>query len=349
MCTFPHPEAVRAGHRFVTANLGNPGLCPGTAELEGEVLDMLGTLFHADPSTRGGSFVTGGTEANLTALWTFRNLTGKKELVLPRSAHFSLVKAADILGLRVRWALLDAAGRARTEGVARLLGPRTAAVVAVAGSTELGAVDPVAEIAEICERRGIPLHVDASFGGFILPFLGPEDLNPGPFDFRLPGVWSLGADFHKMGMAPIPSGVLLLKDRSLTKAIEMDSPYLSNPRLPGLLGTRPSFTVAAAYTALTRLGRSGYRRLIRSCLRRTRKLRDGLERLGFSPVCDPFLNILAVRPPTGRLDPLVLSLTRKGWDVSTLPKVGALRLVVMPHVSEKAAQEFLDDVARALK
>lgn len=75
MCTNPHPLARKVYSRFLETNLGDSGLFPAIAELEREAVNMLGNLLSN--SEASGHIVTGGTEANLLALWTAKKLSGK--------------------------------------------------------------------------------------------------------------------------------------------------------------------------------------------------------------------------------------------------------------------------------
>jgi tyrosine decarboxylase/aspartate 1-decarboxylase len=347
LCTQPHPASAPWILPFLTANLGNPGLCPGTARLSEELLQELLGLYHAPRTGAGGWWVSGATEANVTALWVFRNLTGGSEVVLPVSAHFSLVKALDLLRLRPRWVPVDAAGRMDVRKARDRLGRRTAAVVALAGSTELGAVDPIAEVSDMALGAGVPLHVDAALGGFLLPFLPANARQRFPFDFRLPGVRSLAVDPHKLGQAPIPSGVLLFRRLAETASVEVDSPYLSDPRARGLLGTRPSASIAATYAVVHTLGSGGYRREARRLLSLTRWLAREGRRLGLEPVTEPVLNVVAFRHP----NPVGVQswMLQRGWDVSAIERPRALRFVLMPHVRESLLPRLRDDLASALR
>lgn len=346
MCTQPVPAARVAATEFPTANLGNPGLCPGTARLEEEVVSILLDLYHAPPFGAGGWVLSGGTEANITALWMARNATRGKEVILPESAHFSFRKALDLLSLEPRWVPLDAQGRSRPDEVRRLLSARTAAIVAVAGTTELGAVDPIEEIGALAEARGVPLHVDAAFGGFVLPWLERPE-GPWKFDLEVRGVSSLAVDPHKMGGAPVGSGALLVRRREMAETISVPSPYLSAPQNTGLLGTRASSAVAATYTALLGLGREGYRSQAVRCLELTRLLLEGGRRLGLRPVVEPTMNIVAFhhRRPTAVQDALVA----RGWDVSALKEPSGLRFVVMPHATRRTVAGLLKELARAIR
>src|SRR2546428_3920797 len=162
----------------------------------------------------------------------------------------------------------------------RKVGRNTAAVVAVAGTTELGQVDPIDEIGELCRDRAF-LHVDAAFGGFVLPFLDHPDTPP--WDFRVAGVSSLVLDAHKMGMATIPASHLLVREAKHFEGIAVESPYLTSVYQTSLLGTRNSAGVAAAYAAMRSLGRDGYRRIVARCMKNTALIVDRAREAGIEP------------------------------------------------------------------
>ena len=89
MCTKPLPIAEKAYWLFLSSNLGDPGLFPGSVQLEKELITQLTTLLHGENCV--GYLVSGGTEANLMALLAARNMAqvSQPEVVLPESAHFS--------------------------------------------------------------------------------------------------------------------------------------------------------------------------------------------------------------------------------------------------------------------
>ena len=76
-----------------------------------------------------------------------------------------------------------------------------------------GVMDPVAEIAQLGEQLGIPVHVDACLGGFLIGFAEQAGLHLAPFDFRLSGVTSMSADTHKFGYAPKGSSVIMYSSK----------------------------------------------------------------------------------------------------------------------------------------
>ena len=216
MCTLPHPLAVRAHEMFLETNLGDPGLFPGVADLEERVVQMLGELLGCVNAS--GYVSTGGTESNIQAIRAARNEAGKKDanIVVPASAHFSFDKIGDLLCLEVRKAELDECLKVDIGSVESLVDDRTIALVGIAGTTEFGQVDPIEDLAKMAVERQIHMHVDAAFGGFVLPFL-ERDLH---WDFSVPGVSSITIDPHKMGMSIIPSGGLLFRGQQCMSHLE---------------------------------------------------------------------------------------------------------------------------------
>ncbi len=331
MCTLPHPVAVRAHVQFMETNLGDPGLFPGTASLERLLIERLGTLFHL-PSAYGYA-TSGGTESNIQALRMARETKprGNEEpnVVLPESAHFSFKKACDILSLGVRTVPLDSEFRMDPAAAMEMVDRNTCCVVGIAGTTEYGMVDPIGELAKIADDLGIFFHVDAAFGGMVLPFL--ED--PPAFDFSLPGVSSIAVDPHKMGMSTIPAGVLLVRNRDALCSLMVDTPYLSIKQGYTLSGTRPGAPVAGALAVLEYFGIEGMRDLVAGCMKNTRRLIDGMEAYGIPRVVTPDVNV-ATFHPAKVVPPWVVSWTRNGH----------LRLVCMPHVHAGVIESFLKDI-----
>ncbi len=344
MCTEPHEIARRAYSMFWEANLGNPGLCPGTGELHEELIGMLGRML-GDPAA-SGYLVSGGTESNVTALWIARKVTGKKEVIVPRSVHFSFTKAVDLLGMKAIPVDLDETYAADLGQVERAIGPDTAAVVGVAGTTELGVVDPIPQMGELC-GDGACLHVDAAFGGFVIPFLKEMGHDIPDFDLSVPNAFSLCVDPHKMGMSTIPAGALLLRNGEHLENIAVDSPYLTTLRHTALQGTRASAAVAASWAVMKYLGREGYREVVKTCWDNTLYLRDRIVEIGLNPVREPVMNILGVSLDNPR--DVDLWLQDRGWRVSKGRLPCCLRLIVMPHVTREVIDEFLPVLEQGCK
>ncbi|MGA1872205.1 MAG: tyrosine decarboxylase MfnA [Thermoplasmatota archaeon] len=346
MCTLPHPYAKDVHSRFQESNLGNPGLYPGTSEMEREVISMLGSLLNL-PSP-SGHVLSGGTEANITAMYAAKKKTNGRKVVFPRSAHFSILKSIKLLDMEPVPIGLDADYRMDLGELEDGISGDVAMVIGVAGTTELGAVDPIDHIAGLSE--GIHLHVDSAFGGFVLPFLeemGMTDSRVRPWDFRVNGVSSISTDPHKMGLSTIPAGCLLFREENPLRNLAVGSPYLTSPKAYTLAGTRDSGAVASAFALMKLLGREGYCKLVSKCIDNTRYLQDILDRIGLSPVMDPVMNILAVHhPDPGRIQREMAS---RGFYLSKVCDPPALRFVVMPHVTVDSIDSMVSVLGSVLR
>ncbi|MEA3190028.1 MAG: tyrosine decarboxylase / aspartate 1-decarboxylase [Thermoplasmata archaeon] len=338
MCTAPHDEAAHAHAVFLEVNLGDPAHFPGAARLEVEALADLLDLFHA-PRGAAGRFTSGGTEANILALYLAREKTGRREVVLPDSAHFSFEKAARLLGMKLRYVPTDMAGRADVKAMQAAVGEGTALVVGIAGTTELGLVDPIEDLARMCHIHGVLLHVDASYGGYFLPFMGEAGRKPIPFDFALPGVWSLAVDPHKSAMATIPAGVLLLRDGRDWSHTAVRTPYVSTESQSTLLGTRPGGPIAATWAVHRHLGRKGLASVAETCLDNAAWLGARLPELGVELVASPELAVVALRADNPGV--LAAKLAAKGFRCNVMPRFSALRVVVNPHITRDRLESFL--------
>jgi len=343
MCTMPHPLAIKAHTEFIETNLGDPTIFPGTKELEGGIIAMLGSLLHA-PNAHG-YITTGGTESNIQALRAARNLSGKTHpnVIVPESAHFSFDKAADVLGIGLRKASLDEQLRVDSASVEALIDENTIALVGIAGTTEFGQIDPIDTLAEIALSHDLFLHVDAAFGGLVIPFLGEEY----PFDFKVQGVSSMTVDPHKMGASTIPSSAILFRDRACLDALTISTPYLASRAQHTLAGTRTGASIAATYAVFKHLGRSGYKRIVTRCMNFVSMIEKEAADMGIHPVIQPVTNVIALR--VNSPEEVASNLRERNWYVSTTVSPKSLRLVIMPHITEEILNTFLADLKDVMR
>jgi tyrosine decarboxylase/aspartate 1-decarboxylase len=343
MCTRPHPIAVKAHMQFIESNMGDFGLFAGTRELEENAIKMMGDLLGDRNAC--GYITTGGTESNIQALRTARNL-GKKQrpnMVIPASAHFSFDKIADLLGIEIRKASLDNEFKVDINSVTNLIDDNTIALVGIAGTTEFGQIDPIDRLAKVALSNNLFLHVDAAFGGFVIPFLSKKY----DFDFSIKGVTSITSDPHKMGLSTIPAGGLLFKEEACLLSLDIDTPYLTIRKQHSLAGTRSGAAVAAAYAVMAHLGREGYRKIVGRCVKMTERLVEGMQESGIEPVIEPVMNIVVLDVP--KLDDVRKKLRAMGWTTSITRNPRAMRLIIMPHLSEEALELFISDLRECIR
>jgi tyrosine decarboxylase/aspartate 1-decarboxylase len=345
MCNDPHPLARKVYARFSEKNLGDSGLFPATAELEEEAIRMIGGLLSNEKAS--GHIITGGTEANILALWAAKKSSKKEkgEIIVPASAHCSFDKAGDLLDIKIVRVKLNSRFQVDTDAVVRSITPNTIAIVGIAGTTGLGAVDPIARLSEIAEENRLYFHVDAAFGGFVLPFLKKLGYDLPVFDFEAPAVCSMTVDPHKMGLAPIPSGGILFRNEKIRELISWNIAYLAGgeSKHATIVGTRSGASVIAVWSLLKHLGQDGYERVVRGCMNLTLKLAEEIPRIeGLELMTKPTMNVVGLTSHTLDIRRLARELRLKGWAVALFPR--HIRIVAMPHVREKHVDEFLEDL-----
>ena len=345
MCTSSHPLARKVYTRFLDINLGDSGLFPAVAKLEKETISVLGALLSNPEAS--GHIVTGGTEANTLALWAAKNLSKKNhcEVIVPASAHYSFDKAADLLGLKIVKVGLNNEFQADVEAVKEAVNSNTIAIVGIAGTTGLGVVDSIRELSEIAIEQDLYLHVDAAFGGFVLPFLKELGFDVPDFDFSLQGTCSITIDPHKMGLAPIPAGGILFRSEKLRKAVAWNVTYLAGGETEQatFVGSRSGASVVAVWALLRHLGKEGYKRIVRSCMRLTWELAGEIRKIhGLDVVREPIMNIVGIKSESFDIRRVAQELRIRKWAVSLFPN--HIRIVVMPHIEKQHIEKFLEDL-----
>jgi tyrosine decarboxylase / aspartate 1-decarboxylase len=340
MCTKPLPIAKKAFQMFMDSNLGDSGLFLGSAQLEGQAISELAELLNGVEAA--GFLVSGGTEANLLALQAAQNMAQKThpEVVLPLSAHFSFSKICSLLKIKPVYADLDSNYKVNPQSVQECINQNTVAIVGTAGTAELGVVDPIGQLSKVALDHHVYLHVDAAFGGLVIPFLEEAE----KFDFSLEGVQSVTVDPHKMGMAPIPAGGILFRTPKTLEFIKTETPYLTKQFSYTFSGTRSGASAAATWAVFNFLGRVGFGKIVNQCMSNTHYLAGQLKTAGYSLVVEPTLNIVAFR--SGNTQTLYRKLLENDWLVSYVPRLDCIRIVVMPHVKKRHLEEFLKQLRR---
>jgi glutamate/tyrosine decarboxylase-like PLP-dependent enzyme len=191
------------------------------------------------PEGAGGLFTSGGSAASLDALVAAREAAGAPErpaVLMSDQSHSALERAARIVGVRadgIRKVSSDAAFRIRLDELERAVaearreGFTPIAVCANAGATNTGAVDPLDDMADLCAREGIWLHVDGAYGGFAVITDEGRSLFRG-----MERADSIVLDAHKWLFQPFEAGCLLVRDvRTLERAFRVVPEYLQDTRL----------------------------------------------------------------------------------------------------------------------
>jgi L-2,4-diaminobutyrate decarboxylase len=254
---------------------------PVATHLEQRLVAGLAGRVGWDPEVAGGVVTSGGTQSNLMGLLLARDRAGgrsgrdvaadglgpdagRSRVLCSELAHFSVARSAALLGLGSRAVAplgVDGERRLRPGELDRALdrmdaaGQVPLALVATAGTTDLGSIDPLPALAERARERGLWLHVDAAWGGGLLFSDRHRGLLAG-----IEAADSVAVDFHKLLWQPAGCGAFLVRDRALLAPLEVTVPYL-NPDpvggapdgwdLPHLVGR--SLATTRRFAALTPL------------------------------------------------------------------------------------------------
>jgi glutamate/tyrosine decarboxylase-like PLP-dependent enzyme len=310
----PHPVALAAYAAAQRINPNNHALDggPPTSQMEKEVVadlaDMLGL-----PDTALGHLTGGGTVANLEALWVARELHPDQPLAVAENAHYTHGRMSEVLDVEVVPVPADARGRIDLESLDRTLEQQDiGTVVLTAGTTGLGAVDPIDEAIPLCEANDVRIHVDAAYGGFFRLLTedeAPEIENFPTERFRaIEEADSVAIDPHKHGLQPYGCGCILFRDPAVGRFYQHDSPYTyftsDNLHLGeiSLECSRAGAAAGALWCTLRALPLDpddGLGPILAACVRAARTWADAVaETDALTLVTSPETDIVAYRPKT---------------------------------------------------
>jgi aromatic-L-amino-acid/L-tryptophan decarboxylase len=380
----PAPMGVLAD--FLAAGL-NPSVAGGdhaATYIEHAVLGWMREIVGV-PSWSGGILTSGGSVANLIGLAVMRHVrtggavradgmhTASPRLVVYTSTegHSCIQKAIELLGIgranlrRVsvtpEWRM-DVRALVRQIAEDRAAGLLPACVAATAGTVNTGAIDPLAEIADVCQAENLWLHVDAAYGGpaALLPEVSATYRGIERAD-------SLAVDPHKWMYVPVECGCALVRDRlAMREAFSLVPEYLrDDAALPwfsefGIQQTR-GFRALKLWLVLKSIGVDGFRQSIARDIRLARSLQQRLhDSPDFAIVAAGPLSVTCFRysPPTlegnetalDRLNRRLLELVQGGGEVFlTGTELGGRFVLRACTVNFRTAEQDLDVLVRVVR
>jgi len=331
----------------------------GTQKLERDVLKMCAEdIFKASPNSYDGYIATGGTEANLQAMWMYRNLYIKTDQVKPadivvfysEDCHYSMSKGANLLGITEHILKVDVDAREINQNQFRKdihthvsKGRKHFIMILNMGTTMFGSVDELEPVVDIFNEFDVyyKVHIDAAFGGFIYPFTNPKyTLHFGNLE-----VSSISVDAHKMLQAPYGTGVFLCR-KGLLKYVENDDAGYIDGFDHTICGSRSGANAVSVWMILKVHGYQGLKRRMEELWERTNYLESKLNDLRIKFYRDPSMNIITIHseyiPEYIARDFVLVPETHtevnKWW-----------KIVVMEHVSYALIDNFIGQVKDELK
>ena len=221
----PHPVARVAVALAAWINPNNHALDGGRASsrMEKEAVAEIARMFGWD--THLGHLTSGGTMANLEALWVAGRLAPGRKILASRQAHYTHERISAVLGLPFEAIGATRDGRMDVAALERRLARGdVGTVVATIGTTAVGSVDPLPQILALRERHGFRIHADAAYGGYFRLVDELRAETRAAYQ-RLDEVDSIVIDPHKHGLQPYGCGCVLFRDPSVGRFYKHDSPY----------------------------------------------------------------------------------------------------------------------------
>lgn len=321
----------------------------GTQEIERDVVKICSEDILKSSEPCDGYIASGGTEANMQAIWIYRNYFieeyGAKHheiaVICSEHTHYSMAKSTNLLN--IEWISVPVKGKnlnilpedveisidnALHDGVKFLI------VVANMMTTMFGSVDNPQTYTSALKSRGLnfKLHIDGAFGGFYYPFSNSDHA----LDFRNDDVSSVTLDAHKMAQAPYGTGIFLIRKGLMKYAKTKEASYVKGEDST-IIGSRSGANAISIWMILSTYGPYGWKEKIFILQKRTDWICERLDERDISYFRDPFSNIVTIRA-----DQISHDVAHEyGLVPDNHENPNWFKIVVMDHVLIEKLEQFL--------
>lgn len=280
----------------------------GTQEIERETIEICAVdILDAEPLTIDGYIASGGTEANMQAIWIYRNYFKKEftakhneiAIICSEDSHYSMDKAANILNIGIRKVSVDQSDRSINEDDLKTTfqnaskdGYKYFIVVVNMMTTMFGSVDDIDVYVKVLKESKCKykIHVDGAYGGFYYPFAASNS----SLSFSNPEVSSVTLDAHKMAQAPYGTGIFLCRKGLIHYANTKEASYVEGEDYT-LIGSRSGANAVAIWMILMTHGPFGWQEKIFILQKRAEWLCNELHSLNIEFYRNPNSNIITIR------------------------------------------------------
>lgn len=280
----------------------------GTQVIERELIELCAVdILKGKKGEQDGYVASGGTEANMQAIWIYRNYFQRElgansdeiAILCSTDSHYSMPKAANILAIDIFKVAVDDQTRAisaetisTTVAAARAAGKNYFIVVCNMMTTMFGSVDDANLYAAALQEMECPfkIHVDGAFGGFYYPFADEGS----KLTFQNPHISSFTLDAHKMAQAPYGTGIFIIRKGLIQHANTEEASYVEGQDFT-LIGSRSGANAVAVWMILMKIGPYGWQEKIYILQKRTEWLCGQLQELGVDFYRNENSNIVTMR------------------------------------------------------
>ena len=326
----------------------------GTQEIEREVLNAIAIdMFKAQENEFDGYIAPGGTEANIQAIWVFRNEFLHKydakleEVVILTSedTHYSIPKASNLL--QIDWLKIPVGFENREIDIVALdqiikkalsNGKKYFIAISNMGTTMFGSVDNPDDYTTVLEQNNATyrLHIDAAYGGFVYPFSNENST----INFNNPKISSITIDAHKMLQAPYGTGIFVCRKGLIENVLTKEAEYVEGMDLT-LCGSRSGANAVAVWMILFTYGANGWFEKVSILQMRAQYLCNELDKLNIKYFREPFMNIVTIHA-----EAIPHQIAEK-YDLVPQQhneKNRWYKIVLMDHVEVEHLKNFIDDL-----
>lgn len=337
-----------------TLNEDSEPFFKGTQKIEKELINLCAEeILNGEKGEQDGYVASGGTEANIEALWIYRNYFIKEfnakideiAVVYSQDSHYSMPKGVNILNLESIILDVDDSSRmilqedleqkittAQNNGVKHFI------LVMNMSTTMFGSIDDIIRVTDCLEdnKLNYKVHVDGAFGGFIYPFTN----NKSVYSFKNERINSFTLDGHKMLQSPYGTGVFLIRKEFMKYALTEEASYVQGKDYT-ICGSRSGANAIALWMILKTHGSDGLKVKMRNLSDKTKALCCKLKKMGIVYYHNSYINIVAIRGE------FISSQLAKKYSLvpdSHTINPNWYKVVVMDHVKQGVLDEFIMDL-----
>lgn len=322
----------------------------GTQEIERDVINICAVdILKAAPNSTDGYIASGGTEANIQAIWIYRNYFkaefGAKNseitILCSSNSHYSMAKGANLLEIGIKSIKTDieldeqqidnAIKEAKADGKKYFI------VVCNMMTTMFGSVDNVDFYTDSLKQNDciFKIHIDGAYGGFYYPFSNEKNA----LNLSNPHIDSVTLDAHKMAQAPYGTGIFIIRKGLIQYANTKEASYVEGEDCT-LIGSRSGANAVAVWMILSKYGPFEWSEKIFILQKRTDWLCNALDNKGIEYYRNKFSNIVTIN--SLQLNKDIVQKFGLVPDNHMNPKWH--KIVVMDHVTIEKLESFINNI-----
>lgn len=322
--------AGEGSKRFLYSNMLYFNKTGPSRNMELEIIAFCNKLLHGEDSYTGMT-TTGGSESIFQAILAHKRYyfqehgIAKPEIVLPETAHPAFYKACDYLDVKYTQVKCNNVnGLPYMKQYEKKITSNTILLVGSAPNLAFGTVDPQDEIGELAGKYNTGFFIDGCMGSMLLPFVDDFNVKTGQkyVDLRNKNVTAMSCDIHKYGMCPKGISVLVFAKREVKLALHWSIPDWIGGiyGTAGIQGSRPSHTIAAAWSVMMYHGYDEYARIAKIIFDATDYLVEEVKKIPeLRIIGNPRLGNVTITSKDPKFDIFLIGefLNEKGWYLNS--------------------------------